>query len=111
MGPRKSSDTSSDGLPKIAELFCFFEITNPDQFRKKLKAFTEKWVTTVSQQQLERTRIRDWKFRQQRSQGQNASTLERDPVMPLSEQSPVMPLSLVNIAFSKSGLSKVWRII
>lgn len=100
MGSSDSSDTSSDGFPKLAELFCFFQIIDAAGFREKLPTFTEKWVTTLSQQQLERTRIRDWKFRQQRPLGEHAFTLN---------QTPVFPLALVNIAFSNSGLSKVWQ--
>lgn len=75
------SNLDSDGLPKIAELFVFFEIKKVDGFRQKLPAFADRFVTTVRRQQAERTI-------QAPSDG-------------------VIPRALINIAFSKAGLQAV----
>jgi hypothetical protein len=94
-----SPNENSDGLPKKAELFCFFQIEKPDVFRQKLPAFTDKWVTTVTKQRAERARIKKNEEEHKKQNQQHA----KDDVPP----TPDVPLALVNIAFSVSGVKKV----
>jgi hypothetical protein len=99
-----SSNNSSDGLPKIAELFYFFTIENRDLLRQKLPTFTNKWVASVAKQQAERTGIKQKRKAQQQPTDQqhpkNGDTSSH-------RRTSIVDSALVNIAFSVSGVNKV----
>lgn len=92
----------SDGLPKVAELFYFFTIDDVATFRTQLPNFTDKFVTSVQQQQAERLRIRNDRFRFSKAKSPGAEQIS----FTLDER-PLFPIALTNIAFSRSGLRKV----
>ena len=89
LGPYPPSDFIRDGLPKRAELFYFFEIAKPADFRHALFQVVEQnLITSVLTQLRQRIRI------------QQVAALDPNPKI-------LIPMSMVNIAFSAKGLEAV----
>ena len=77
----------SQGLPKKYETFLFFDITNPTQFRERLKAIIP-FITTTAQALADQDAINEHK-----SKGKEG----------------LLKLVGTNIAFSQTGLTLVSR--